>query len=373
MKESLILLAAILFISRFSFSQQTLIETFGAPSSTTDISAYEAAGGFDLDNLTFSGTGEVRTTLPSENYSGASGQGNIFLSNSPSGETLTVDGLTPSGCTNINLSFGVHKARNDQDGKLLRIEYSINNGSSFSSAGSITLPTGSGTTGWYLRSISGLPTSITTIRFTNDNTAGNGFFRIDDLQIVGVGTGCALPVELLSFNGEKRTSSIHLHWRTATEQNNDYMAVERSADGVKFEELGRVKGAGDTQAPQEYSFVDEGPIRGLNYYRLRQVDFDGAFEYHKTISVLFQGKESELGVKAFPNPAQNGSLQASWAAAPDQPTTLQVLDMTGRKLAEYQAPAGASTYELPLSSIPSGLYILQASQGERTETLRFRR
>ncbi len=181
-----------------------------------------------------------------------------------------------------------------------------------------------------------------------------------------------LPITLTTFQATPDHDGIHLSWRTATEQNNDYMAVERSADGVKFEELGRVKGAGDTQEPQEYTFVDDNPLRGINYYRLRQVDFDGAFEYHKTISVLFDGKESGLGVRAFPNPAQ-GSLQASWAANADQPTTLQVLDMTGRQLAEYQLPAGVSTYELPLNAMPAGLYILQARQGGRTETMRFRK
>ncbi|MCB0556998.1 MAG: hypothetical protein KDD02_25850, partial [Phaeodactylibacter sp.] len=66
---------------------------------------------------------------------------------------------------------------------------------------------------------------------------------------------------------------------------------------------GRVQGAGTTLEPQEYSFIDEKPLRGLNYYRLRQVDFDGAVEYHKVISVEYKGKSSAIGVSAFPNPA----------------------------------------------------------------------
>ena len=150
------------------------------------------------------------------------------------------------------------------------------------------------------------------------------------------------------------------------------MAVERSVDGVKFEELGRVKGAGSTEEPQEYSFVDEKPYPGLNYYRLRQVDFDGAFEYHKIISVLFDGKGNELGVHAFPNPAQS-TLQANWSPDANQPTVLRLLDMMGRQLAEYRAPAGAGTFELPLHGLPAGLYFLQASQGGMSETMRFRK
>ena len=182
----------------------------------------------------------------------------------------------------------------------------------------------------------------------------------------------ALPIQLTFFHGFLREDGITLLWRTATEQNNAFMAVERSADAIKFIELGRVKGAGTTEEPQEYTFVDENPIRGLNYYRLRQVDFDGAFEYHKTISVLFTGKSSGLGVQAFPNPAQ-ATLQASWAAHADQPTSLILLDMTGRQLAQYQTQAGVSTFEVPLSNLPAGLYFLQARQGQEMEVLRFRK
>ncbi|MCO6491996.1 MAG: lamin tail domain-containing protein, partial [Phaeodactylibacter sp.] len=65
----------------------------------------------------------------------------------------------------------------------------------------------------------------------------------------------SLPIKLISFSAAEKIMSIHLSWRTATEQNNDYMAVERSADGAKFTELGRVKGAGTTHEPQEYTFI----------------------------------------------------------------------------------------------------------------------
>ncbi|MCB9296479.1 MAG: T9SS type A sorting domain-containing protein [Lewinellaceae bacterium] len=181
-----------------------------------------------------------------------------------------------------------------------------------------------------------------------------------------------LPIKLVLFEGYRHEASIHLRWRTATEQNNDYMAVERSADGVKFTELGRVKGAGTTEEPQAYRFVDEKPLPGLNYYRLRQADYDGAYEYHKTIGVLFDSKTNGLGIQAFPNPVQD-QLQARWAAAPGQPTTLRLLDMTGRQLATYEAAAGVNTFEVPLGSLPTGLYFLQVSQGQESEALCFRK
>ncbi len=181
-----------------------------------------------------------------------------------------------------------------------------------------------------------------------------------------------LPVELMSFEADPGNTSILLSWLTATEQNNDYMAVERSADGIKFEELGRVKGAGTTEAPQEYRFVDDDPIRGLNYYRLRQVDFDGAFEYHKTISVLFESKSGGLGVQAWPNPAQ-ASLQARWSPEAGLPTSLRVFDVAGRLLAEHHIAAGVDSYEILLNALQAGLYFLQMRHGQEVEVVRFRR
>lgn len=207
------------------------------------------------------------------------------------------------------------------------------------------------------------------IRWSDNNDIGaDDGLAIDDFTL----EMAILPIQLASFAGDKKGSSIHLSWRTATEQNNDYMAVERSADGAKFDELGRVKGAGTTQEPQAYTFTDYAPLRGLNYYRLRQVDYDGAFEYHQVISVLFDGKETGLGIQAFPNPVQD-QLQARWAAAPDVSTTLRLLDMTGRQLATYKLAAGVGAFEVPLNVLPAGLYFLEVRQGQETGVLRFRK
>ena len=180
----------------------------------------------------------------------------------------------------------------------------------------------------------------------------------------------AFPIELTHFSGAVKGQAIQLSWNTATEQNNDYMSVERSSDGVQFAELGRVKGAGTTEQPQQYNFVDEKPLPGLNYYRLRQVDFDGAFEYHKVISILFDSKGSSLALQSFPNPAQD-FLQARWTPSPTQPTSLLLIDIAGRKVAEYKAPAGVNTFEAPLNGLPAGMYFLQSTQGQEVEVIRF--
>lgn len=181
----------------------------------------------------------------------------------------------------------------------------------------------------------------------------------------------AFPIELTEFSAVAKGGAIHLYWRTATEQNNDYMAVERSADGIRFEELGRVKGAGSTEVPQEYRFADDKPLPGLSYYRLRQVDFDGAFEYHRAISVWYEGKNGRgLEAEVSPNPAQD-HLRIRWAPDAGQATTLRLFNSSGQLLATYRPDAGAGSYEISLGGLPAGLYFLQASRGHEVEVLQF--
>ncbi len=94
-----------------------------------------------------------------------------------------------------------------------------------------------------------------------------------------------LPVELLSFNGIYENGKVNLYWETASETNNDYFIVERSVDGENFEIVTTVKGAGNSSTILKYSATDDAPPVGVVYYRLRQTDFNGDFEYSNIISV----------------------------------------------------------------------------------------
>ena len=113
-------------------------------------------------------------------------------------------------------------------------------------------------------------------------------------------SGASLPVELTNFN-VKNTSNGHLlTWQTASEKNNEGFDIQRSEDGRNWENIGFVQGHGTTQNRQEYTFLDKMPLTGSNYYRLKQVDFDGQFEYSKIVNVEYQTNNHELRI--FPNP-----------------------------------------------------------------------
>ncbi|HRG07082.1 MAG TPA: hypothetical protein PLJ08_00780, partial [Cyclobacteriaceae bacterium] len=81
-----------------------------------------------------------------------------------------------------------------------------------------------------------------------------------------------LPVELLSFTATAENEKVNLKWVTASELNNDFFTVQHSTDGVEFTSLGNVNGQGTKQSATTYNFVDDSPMAGINYYRLKQTD-----------------------------------------------------------------------------------------------------
>lgn len=111
------------------------------------------------------------------------------------------------------------------------------------------------------------------------------------------GTG-PLPVTLTSFTGKKMEKSIQLEWKTESELNNDYFVVERSMDGRNFEQLKEVSGKGNSTERVVYTFEDQKPESATNYYRLRQVDYDGTESFSDIITVKF--KNTRLDLNLYP-------------------------------------------------------------------------
>ena len=114
------------------------------------------------------------------------------------------------------------------------------------------------------------------------------------LNTTNPGGNCAsaapLPVKFNNFFTKKQALSVKLTFSTASETNNDYFTIERSGDGRNFESIGEIKGAGNSNQELSYEFVDESPLAGINYYRIKQTDFDGAFSYTEIRSVRHQTK-----------------------------------------------------------------------------------
>jgi hypothetical protein len=138
------------------------------------------------------------------------------------------------------------------------------------------------------------------------------------------------------------------------------MAVERSQDGQKFFEIGKVKGAGTTLEAQVYSFVDAAPKAGVNYYRLRQVDFDGAMEYHKIVAVTVKGA---TGATVYPT-----LVQATLNVVLEGTANISVMNITGEVVKQVK---GADFTILNVADLAAGTYFLMIENNNTVETVRF--
>jgi hypothetical protein len=109
-----------------------------------------------------------------------------------------------------------------------------------------------------------------------------GTSGLDDVFISGI----ILPVEFVSFSIKKINNTHEINFATFSQTNNEYFTIERSSDGKLFESIGRKDGAGNSSNEISYTFIDENPLKGINYYRIKQTDFDGKYSYSEVRSVL---------------------------------------------------------------------------------------
>ncbi|MFM7021764.1 MAG: T9SS type A sorting domain-containing protein [Flavobacteriales bacterium] len=126
------------------------------------------------------------------------------------------------------------------------------------------------------------------------NNAGSSYYY------AALAGGNTLPVELMSFNVKKEEGKVAIRWSTATEINNDYFTLEKSTDGDNWTVLNEVKGTGNSNTLIEYVEYDTNPASGVNYYRLKQTDYDGQFKYSQTASVGIT--DQNLSLITYPNP-----------------------------------------------------------------------
>ncbi len=164
----------------------------------------------------------------------------------------------------------------------------------------------------------------------------------------------ALPVELVGFSAEAIDNQVQLKWITASEQNNRGFDIERSKDGITWETIAFIEGTGNTTQTQSYDYRDATPHAGINYYRLKQIDIDGAYEYSNMVSVNINSDERKLLIS--PNPIQKGHTVNLQINFDDFETGMITLyDMTGKIVLE-QNIASQNT-NLDISRLSKGIYI----------------
>jgi hypothetical protein len=180
---------------------------------------------------------------------------------------------------------------------------------------------------------------------------------IDNGQRFSFGTANStqtpLPIELTEFYAQPENSTIVLNWITATEINNNRFEIERSKDGVVFEKIGSESSkaqGGNSTSNLVYSFIDLNPYSGISYYRLKQIDHDGKFEYHSIISV---DREESKNIKfvVFPNPNQ-GEFSVDFSGIENEhEVMIEMYSMDG-KLAYSNQFISSSTVTNTVQIIP---------------------
>lgn len=166
-----------------------------------------------------------------------------------------------------------------------------------------------------------------------------------------------LPIELLSFTGQLKDGKGILKWSTASETNNDYFTLERSMNGIDFEKIGEVQGAGNSTTILDYSFTDENPFSGINYYRLRQTDFDGAFDYSEIIALRFSDPSkytswyNQASSQILVHINDNEHLQRAFELA----------DASGRII--YKTLSCAEEVQINTTAFSRGIYLLRILDG----------
>ena len=169
--------------------------------------------------------------------------------------------------------------------------------------------------------------------------------------------GIALPVTWLSFTGRSIPGVVELNWSTASEQNNSHFEVERSADATLFSNIGRVNAAANPFIRNDYRYLDQQPIPGKSFYRLKQVDVDGRFSYSSIIQI--NGVASQ-GFRVWMVPGSD-QLAVQIPQSNMEVSSLQVYDAAGRMVQQRQVLPGLS--RIDLGGQPKGVYYVRVLQG----------
>ncbi|HSC36457.1 MAG TPA: T9SS type A sorting domain-containing protein, partial [Chitinophagaceae bacterium] len=169
----------------------------------------------------------------------------------------------------------------------------------------------------------------------------------------------ALPVTWLDVSGKNIDRDNYIHWSTAAEINNDYFAVEVSANGADFTERGRVPGAGNSSGIQEYNFIDKNVSIRKAFYRVKQVDRDGRYSYSKVI-LLITGAGTGTGFAYVTNPAYN-RVTAFIQSTQTFRTMVVITDAGGRVLQSQHVDltTGGNQVSINVNNRAGGFYYLQ--------------
>ncbi|MEO8765511.1 MAG: T9SS type A sorting domain-containing protein [Ginsengibacter sp.] len=213
--------------------------------------------------------------------------------------------------------------------------------------------------------------SIQSMVFSDNKlyAAGNGLFpgRLGVVARYLLAEGGVLPVGLLDFTGVLQNKSVKLEWKIITEKALTGFVIERSADGNKFSPINSVKVNGISSFTRNYAILDDQPLPGINFYRLKMVDIDGKFTYSNVIAIK---TNAGFTLQVFPNPAT--TILFVGADGNKENATVQIVDAVGRVIRDGKIFLnGKTSFSVDVNNLPGGFYNLILHKKDKTETQKF--
>jgi hypothetical protein len=207
-----------------------------------------------------------------------------------------------------------------------------------------------------------------------NNPAGSTSYT---LTVNGVGNGsryalldCIVPLTVLlpvtyhEYKAVCVNKKVEVSWSTATELQNDYFTIERSSDGITFYPVGSIEGSKGSTSLAEYKFVDDNPINGIAYYRLKQTDFDLNYSYSDIKSVNCERIGND-GISIFPNPFKETFSISLWSEVTED-VNLTLMDYTGKLIYKETFDKNTTQIDLPVhisEKLTDGVYFVKISSG----------
>jgi len=174
-----------------------------------------------------------------------------------------------------------------------------------------------------------------------------------------------LPVELLSFTGRKVEDGNLLEWVTASEENNEGFEVQESTDGENWDVIGWVEGKGTTSELNTYEFLDRVPFIGDNYYRLKQIDYDGQFEFSNIINLKYESKD--IVIEVLPNPSP-GDVKITVMNPDKEKMNITMYDSAGVLIWKSGAITNTEVWKKQFNLVQKEAYFITVHIGKKTFT-----
>ncbi len=202
----------------------------------------------------------------------------------------------------------------------------------------------------------------------NLQAGSSGNISISNIKFGWIPQG-VLPVELSTFTGKKVNNGAQLNWSTASEKDNAYFEVLRASEDGVFKTIDKVNGKGTTSETSNYQFVDQNPLNGNNYYKLKQVDRNGDSKEYGLVSVSFDLATSKLAASVN----ADHHLLLTYQAAENANGEVTIVDLNGKKLIAQKVSLtkGLNQAKLDVSALPKGLYVVKLGAKGNNSTTKF--